>query len=132
MSTELHDQLDQLVGTWRARGRIVDGPAAGDTWTGHDVYEWFPGRRHLVHRVDVEMGGQRNEGLEILTPRDATPATIDQTSTARLITAAGTGSASVSRQASIAASLTASGSRQQHQHAGHGTFKYAASQATCR
>ncbi|GAA4678300.1 hypothetical protein [Nocardioides nanhaiensis] len=33
-----------------------------------------------MHRIDVEMGGQRNEGLEIFTPRGEGSSTFDQTS----------------------------------------------------
>ncbi|MDT9591735.1 hypothetical protein RDV89_01555 [Nocardioides zeae] len=73
----LHDRMDRLVGTWRTEGVVEDGGEHdGQSWRGFDVYEWFPGRRHLVHRVDVRIFGERRETLEVLTPRDAT--SIDQ------------------------------------------------------
>jgi predicted enzyme related to lactoylglutathione lyase len=69
MSDGLRRSLDRLVGTWRSEGRVVGGDGAGDTWGGVDVYEWFPGGAHLVHRVDVEIFGGRTEALEFFTPR---------------------------------------------------------------
>lgn len=79
--SELHRLLDRFTGTWRSEGRIVDGGEHdGERWHGWDVYEWFPGERHLVHRVDVEILGARREALEIFTPRHGAPRTFDQTS----------------------------------------------------
>ena len=81
MDPQLHSQLSRLVGTWRTEGRTVDGGEHdGRTWTGHDIYEWFPGERQLVHRVDVHMLGGRKEAIEIFTPRDGSSDTFDQTS----------------------------------------------------
>jgi hypothetical protein len=81
LNSTLHSAMDQLVGTWRTEGVIVDGSEHhGVTWHGHDVYEWFPGMRHMVHRVDVEIFGERKEAIELFTPRDSSPAAFDQTS----------------------------------------------------
>jgi hypothetical protein len=41
--------------------------------TGTDIYEWLPGDFFLLHRVDVVIGKQRVEALEILGEYD--PAT---------------------------------------------------------
>ncbi len=77
----LHDQLDRLVGTWRTEGIIVDGGEHdGHKWAGWDVYEWFPGSRQMVHRVDVEIFGERKEAMEFFTPREASTDAFDQTS----------------------------------------------------
>jgi hypothetical protein len=73
----LRDRMNQLVGTWRTEGRMIDD---GQTWEGFDIYEWFPGKRHMVHRVDVQIFGGRKEAMEFLTPRKGSPDTFDQTS----------------------------------------------------
>lgn len=81
MNPQLHTRLSRLVGTWRTEGRIIDGGEQdGQTWAGHDIYEWFPGERQLVHRVDVQIFGARKESIEIFTPRDDSADTFDQTS----------------------------------------------------
>jgi hypothetical protein len=36
------------------------------------VYEWGPGRHVLVHHVDVRMGGEQVDVLEVIGPADAT------------------------------------------------------------
>ncbi|MBT2484268.1 MULTISPECIES: hypothetical protein [unclassified Microbacterium] len=77
---ELRNQMDRLVGTWRSTGRFVGGDNAGDEWSGYDIYEWFPGRHHMVHRVDVEIFGGRKEAIEIFTPRAGSSTEFDQTS----------------------------------------------------
>jgi hypothetical protein len=81
VNPQLHAHLNRLVGTWRTEGRIIDGGEHdGRTWGGYDIYEWFPGERQLVHRVDVQISGSRKEALEIFTPRDDSADTFDQTS----------------------------------------------------
>lgn len=81
MNPRLHARMSRLVGTWRTEGRIVDGgDHDGQSWGGHDIYEWFPGERQLVHRVDVRISGERKESIEVFTPRDGSPDTFDQTS----------------------------------------------------
>lgn len=81
MNAHLHAQMSRLVGTWRTEGRIFGGGEhEGSTWHGYDIYEWFPGERHLVHRVDVQIFGGRKEAIEVFTPRDDPPDTFDQTS----------------------------------------------------
>lgn len=82
MSTheELREQMDRLIGTWRSAGRFLAGENAGDDWSGYDIYEWFPGRGHLVHRMDAEIFGGRKEALEIFTPREVSATEFDQTS----------------------------------------------------
>lgn len=78
---DLRGLLDKLVGTWRTEGVIVDGGEHdGETWAGYDIYEWFPGNHHMVHRVDVEIFGGRKEALEMFTPRQDGTSTFDQVS----------------------------------------------------
>jgi Protein of unknown function (DUF1579) len=64
-------RLGALVGRWRSEGHIVgDAPVP---ITGTDVYEWLPGGFFLVHHVDVVIGDQRVQAIEILGEYD--PAT---------------------------------------------------------
>lgn len=48
--------LDRLVGTW-----AVTGGSEGTV-----VYEWMEGGHFLLQRVDLESGGQRIRGLEVI------------------------------------------------------------------
>jgi hypothetical protein len=57
--------LQPLIGTWRSSGRTVDGVDL----EGSDVYEWLPGRQFVVHRVDVRMGGEQVDVLEVIGER---------------------------------------------------------------
>jgi hypothetical protein len=60
------DTLDQLVGTWK-----ISGDATGTT-----TYEWMDGRFFLLQRVELDQGGQRTKGLEVighLRPYDGEP-----------------------------------------------------------
>jgi hypothetical protein len=64
-------RLGALVGRWRSEGHIVgDDPVP---ITGTDIYEWLPGGFFLVHHVDVEIGEQRVQAIELLGEYD--PAT---------------------------------------------------------
>jgi hypothetical protein len=50
------DGLNKLVGTWN-----VTGGAQGQV-----TYEWMDGGFFLVQHVDLEQGGQRHKGIEII------------------------------------------------------------------
>ena len=64
-------RLGALVGRWRSEGHVVaDVPVP---ITGTDSYEWLPGGFFLVHRVDVMVGQQRVQALELIGEYD--PAT---------------------------------------------------------
>jgi hypothetical protein len=64
-------RLGVLVGRWRSEGHIVgDAPIP---IIGTDIYEWLPGGFFLVHHVDVVIGDQRVQAIEILGEYD--PAT---------------------------------------------------------
>ena len=64
-------RLGALVGRWRSEGHIVgDQPVP---ITGTDIYEWLAGGFFLVHHVDVVIGEQRVQALELIGPYD--PAT---------------------------------------------------------
>ena len=49
-------QLDRLVGTWR-----VSGGAEGQV-----TYEWMEGRFFLLQHIDLEHGGERTKGMEVI------------------------------------------------------------------
>lgn len=60
-------QLDFLIGKWHTRGEILQG-AAGPSKNirGMDTYEWVSGGYFILHRVDVFMGQERTEAVEII------------------------------------------------------------------
>jgi hypothetical protein len=62
---------EPLIGSWASSGRTVERPGepAVDI-AGTDVYEWLPGRRFVVHKVDVRMGGEQVDVLEVIGERD--------------------------------------------------------------
>jgi hypothetical protein len=64
-------RLGALVGRWRSEGHIV-GDAAVPI-TGTDIYEWLPGGFFLIHHVDVMVGEQKVQAIEIIGEYD--PAT---------------------------------------------------------
>jgi hypothetical protein len=64
-------RLGALVGRWRSERRIVG--EAPVPITGTDIYEWLPGGFFLVHHVDVVIGHQRVQALELIGEYD--PAT---------------------------------------------------------
>jgi hypothetical protein len=64
-------RLGALVGRWRSEGHIVGDPPV--PITGTDTYEWLPGGFFLVHHVDVVIGDQRLQAIELLGEYD--PAT---------------------------------------------------------
>ncbi|GAA0932161.1 hypothetical protein [Pseudonocardia zijingensis] len=57
---------DPLIGAWASTGRTVDAVEVEGT----DVYEWLPGRRFVVHHVDVRVGGEQVDVLEVIGERD--------------------------------------------------------------
>jgi hypothetical protein len=64
-------RLGALVGRWRSEGHIVG--EAPIPITGTDAYEWLPGGFFLVHHVDVVIGEEPVQAIEIIGERD--PAT---------------------------------------------------------
>jgi hypothetical protein len=67
MKTEELEPLSKFVGRWSTEGII---PATGMTpevrICGTDTYDWLPGGFFLVHKVDVFVGSDKNETLEII------------------------------------------------------------------
>ena len=64
-------RLGVLVGRWRSEGRIVGSTPV--PIIGTDIYEWLPGGFFLVHYVDVVIGAQPVQAIEIIGEHD--PAT---------------------------------------------------------
>jgi hypothetical protein len=58
---------EPLIGSWASAGRTVEPIVEIE---GTDVYEWLPGRQFVVHRVDVRMGGEQVDVLEVIGERD--------------------------------------------------------------
>jgi hypothetical protein len=69
----MHDQqpelkfLDAFVGRWKTTGAIKGSNGEPDIGiNGSDIYEWLPGGFSLLHKVDVYMGNERNQTIEII------------------------------------------------------------------
>lgn len=58
--------LEALVGVWNTTGEIHPvGASPAGRLEATDSYEWMPGKRFLVHRVDARMNGQPARSMEI-------------------------------------------------------------------
>ena len=71
-----HKRLDALVGKWKSDGRTTAGgnePVI--KISGTDAYEWLPGGFFLLHHVDVRMGDEQVDTLEIIGGYDASSKT---------------------------------------------------------
>src|SRR5688500_2488330 len=65
--TDAYQQLNKFVGKWKTRGRIPENGSTPEVFVeGTDTYEWLPGDYFLKHSVDVMMGEDRNQTLEII------------------------------------------------------------------
>jgi hypothetical protein len=64
-------RLGALVGRWRSEGHVVGEVPV--PITGTDIYEWLPGGFFLVHHVDVVVGEQKVQAIELIGEYD--PAT---------------------------------------------------------
>ena len=62
-----YQELNRFVGKWKTTGTI---PASGESpeikVSGSDTYEWLPGGFFLLHKVNVLLGDDKNETLEII------------------------------------------------------------------
>jgi hypothetical protein len=61
-------RLGALVGRWRSEGHIVGEVLV--PITGTDIYEWLPGGFFLVHHVDVVIGEQTVQAIELIGEYD--------------------------------------------------------------
>lgn len=61
------ERLAPFVGRWETRGEVLASPSApAMAFAGTDTYEWLPGGFFLLHRVDVQMGEERVQALEVI------------------------------------------------------------------
>lgn len=61
-------RLGALVGRWRSEGHVVGEPPV--PIEGTDIYEWLPGGFFLVHHVDVVVGDQPVQAIELIGEYD--------------------------------------------------------------
>src|SRR5687768_9428808 len=60
--------LDAFVGKWNTEGQIKESPfGPAGKLIGTDTYEWLASGFFLIHRVDVRMGDQKNESIEMIS-----------------------------------------------------------------
>ena len=60
-------KIDFLIGSWKTEGKIIDeNGEATATIKGTDSYEWAAGGFFILHRVDVMMGDEKVEVIEII------------------------------------------------------------------
>jgi hypothetical protein len=60
-------RLDAFVGKWITEGQIKESPfGPAGKLIGTDTYQWLAGGFFLIHRVDVRMGDQTNESIEMI------------------------------------------------------------------
>jgi hypothetical protein len=62
-----HARLAPFVGRWSTAGEVLASPSSPALRIeGTDEYEWLPGGFFLLHRVDVRIGGERVQVLEVI------------------------------------------------------------------
>ena len=62
---------EPIVGAWTSSGRTAPRPGEPSVEIeGTDVYEWLPGRHFIVHHVDVRVGGEQMDVLEVIGEPD--------------------------------------------------------------
>jgi hypothetical protein len=67
MTTEQMRALEPIVKKWRTSGRMFDADGAEVMRIeGTDEYEWMPGGQWVIHRVDVMMGDNHTQALELI------------------------------------------------------------------
>jgi hypothetical protein len=62
-----YDLLNKFVGHWMTSGKIPATSTSPEIiLSGSDIYTWLPGGFFLMHQVDVLVGDDKNETLEII------------------------------------------------------------------
>lgn len=69
--------LQPLIGAWRTSGTVLgaDGSPVAAV-EGTDRYRWMPGRQWVLHDVDVTMGGEHVQVLEVIGGRGDAPGSL--------------------------------------------------------
>lgn len=63
-----HQLLNDFAGKWRTTGLVRASNGNSEIYVhGTDIYEWWPGGFFLMHKVDVFVGDERNETIEIIS-----------------------------------------------------------------
>lgn len=64
--------LNFLVGKWHSEGTVLPTSSSPEIKIkGTDIYEWVSGGFFLLHRVDVLMGDEKVQAIEIIGGYDA-------------------------------------------------------------
>lgn len=62
-----HKFLDNFAGKWKTEGTVkASGNEPELKITGTDIYEWFEGGFFLIHKVDVFVGKEKINNIEII------------------------------------------------------------------
>lgn len=62
-----HRALAPFVGVWSTAGQVLaTASSPAQEIAGTDAYEWIPGGFFLLHTVDVRIGGERAQALEVI------------------------------------------------------------------
>jgi hypothetical protein len=62
-----YDRINKFVGRWNTEGRILPTATSPEIKiSGTDSYEWLPGEFFLLHKVNVLVGDDKNQTLEII------------------------------------------------------------------
>jgi hypothetical protein len=65
------EPLSPIIGRWRTSGAVLNEKGTMiTTIAGTDTYTWLPGGHWIVHEVDVTIGDQRTQTLELIGGRD--------------------------------------------------------------
>ena len=66
-ATQELESLQPFIGIWRTEGEIIDANNSSPIpINGTDSYEWLPGGYFVMHKIDVIMGDQQVEAIEII------------------------------------------------------------------
>jgi len=64
--------LQFLIGKWNTQGEIkADGRNPAFRIAGRDTYEWTLDKTFILHKVDVMMGKEKNEAIELIGEFDS-------------------------------------------------------------
>lgn len=62
-----YDRINKFVGRWNTEGRVLPTATSPEIKiSGTDNYEWLPGEFFLLHKVNVLVGDDKNQTLEII------------------------------------------------------------------
>jgi hypothetical protein len=63
--------LDFLIGTWKTEGEVrAEGSAPATAIKGSDSYEWILNKTFILHKIDVTIGKEIIEAIEVIGGRD--------------------------------------------------------------